>query len=140
MGPQYLNETPTSQNVESGKMVTCVLDYGTPTLPPHKASMRASAYPGKIIDSPEGKGEDPDTEEVKAAEAEAIASEEKAAVLREPIKQAKNRERKKSRRKRILCPWKNKHNMYTHSPYDPQCEVCRANKVHQADRHSRGDD
>ena len=30
--------------------------------------------------------------------------------------------------------------MYTHFPYDPQCEVCRANKVHQADRHSRGDD
>ena len=52
MGPKFLNENPTVQNVESGKQVRCVLDQGTPMLPPHKASTIESAYTGKVVTPP----------------------------------------------------------------------------------------
>ena len=48
MGPKFLNEVPTVQNVESGKQIRCILDQGTPMLPPHKASTIESAFTGKV--------------------------------------------------------------------------------------------
>ena len=52
MGPKFLDETPTVQNVESGEQIRCILDQGTPMLPPHKASTIESAFTGKVVTPP----------------------------------------------------------------------------------------
>ncbi|WP_288992749.1 DNA (cytosine-5-)-methyltransferase, partial [uncultured Marinobacter sp.] len=71
-------------------------------------------------------------EEILADHPEVSSRAELIKVMEEKLKMLKKQSRNQAKRKKVTCTKSNTHNIFTHFPFDPECEICQHNKAHRA--------